>query len=59
MQILLYLKTIPIKYPAIEVGNEFLVGFGLDYNGIGRNLQDIYIIEENNNIHMITDIILQ
>ena len=40
-------KKIPIKYPAITVGNEFLVGFGLDYNGIGRNLQDIYIIEEN------------
>ena len=35
-------------YPqAINVGNEFLVGFGLDYNGIGRNLRDIYIIEEN------------
>lgn len=42
-----YKKKIPIKYPAINVGNEFLVGFGLDYNGIGRNLQDIYIIEEN------------
>lgn len=42
-----YKKKIPIKYPAITVGNEFLVGFGLDYNGIGRNLQDIYIIEEN------------
>ena len=42
-----YRKNIPIKYPAINVGNEFLVGFGLDYNGIGRNLQDIYIIEEN------------
>jgi hypoxanthine phosphoribosyltransferase len=42
-----YQKNIPIKYPAINVGNEFLVGFGLDYNGIGRNLQDIYIIEEN------------
>ena len=42
-----YKKKIPIKYPAITVGNEFLVGFGLDYNGIGRNLQDIYITEEN------------
>jgi len=42
-----YQKNIPIKYPAINVGNEFLVGFGLDYNGIGRNLKDIYIIEEN------------
>ena len=36
-----------LKFPAINVGNEFLVGYGLDYNGIGRNLQDIYIIEEN------------
>jgi hypoxanthine phosphoribosyltransferase len=42
-----YQKNIPIKYPAFNVGNEFLVGFGLDYNGIGRNLEDIYIIEEN------------
>ena len=42
-----YKKKIPIKYSAITVGNEFLVGFGLDYNGIGRNLQDIYIIEEH------------
>lgn len=43
-----YNKNIPIKYPVINVGNEFLVGFGLDYNGIGRNLEDIYIIEEKN-----------
>ena len=40
-----YQKEIKIKYPAIEVGNEFLVGFGLDYNGLGRNLKEIYIIE--------------
>ena len=40
-----YKKEIEIKYPAIEVGNEFLVGFGLDYNGLGRNLNEIYIIE--------------
>ena len=32
---------------AINVGNQFLVGFGLDYDGLGRNLEDIYIIEEN------------
>ena len=42
-----YKKKIPINYAAINVGNEFLVGFGLDYNGIGRNLEDIFIIEEN------------
>ena len=41
-----YQKQTIINYVAINVGNEFLVGFGLDYNGIGRNLEDIYIIEE-------------
>ena len=42
-----YQKNIPINYSAINVGNQFLVGFGLDYDGLGRNLEDIYIIEEN------------
>ncbi|MCB9195056.1 MAG: hypoxanthine phosphoribosyltransferase [Flavobacteriales bacterium] len=39
-----YQKTIPVDYAAMEVGNEFLVGYGLDYDGLGRNLKDIYII---------------
>jgi hypoxanthine phosphoribosyltransferase len=43
---LAYKGGFPIDYAAIEVGNEFLVGYGLDYNGLGRNLEDIYIIEE-------------
>jgi hypoxanthine phosphoribosyltransferase len=38
-------KDIPIKYRALEVGNEFLVGFGLDYDGLGRNLNEIYIVD--------------
>lgn len=42
-----YTKTIPIDLPAFEVGNDFLVGYGLDYDGLGRNLNDIYIITEN------------
>lgn len=41
-----YQKEIPIDYVAITVGNEFLVGYGLDYDGLGRNLKDIYIINE-------------
>ena len=41
-----YQKDIEINYSALSVGNEFLVGFGLDYNGLGRNLEDIYIIKE-------------
>lgn len=43
-----YTKSFPIKYRAIELPDDFIVGFGLDYNGLGRNLKDIYkhIVDE-------------
>jgi hypoxanthine phosphoribosyltransferase len=41
-----YKENYPIKYAGFEVPNEFLVGFGLDYNGYGRNLSSIYTIIE-------------
>ena len=34
-----------IKYVAMEIGNEFIVGYGLDYDQVGRNLKDIYVVE--------------
>jgi hypoxanthine phosphoribosyltransferase len=40
-----YTKAIKVDYPAIEVPNDFLVGYGLDYDGLGRNLADIYTAE--------------
>lgn len=36
-----------IKYVAMEIPNDFIVGYGLDYNEHGRNLKDIYTIKEN------------
>ncbi len=39
-----YLYDMPIKYCAMEIGNEFIVGYGLDYDQIGRNLKDIYVL---------------
>jgi hypoxanthine phosphoribosyltransferase len=37
-----YDKNIDIDYVALEVPNDFLVGYGLDYNGLGRNHEHIY-----------------
>ena len=37
-------KDISIDYVGIKIPNDFIVGYGLDYNGQGRNLPDIYKI---------------
>jgi hypoxanthine phosphoribosyltransferase len=35
-----------IDYIAMNIPNDFIVGFGLDYDGFGRNLKDIYKLIE-------------
>ncbi|MBI4945485.1 MAG: hypoxanthine phosphoribosyltransferase [Bacteroidetes bacterium] len=40
-----YKKRLKIDYIGMEVPNDFLVGYGLDYDGLGRNLSDIYILK--------------
>ena len=35
-----------VKYCAMEIPNEFIVGYGLDYNGMGRNYKDIYVVKK-------------
>lgn len=37
-------KKIKLDYVGIKVPDKFLVGYGLDYNGSGRNLEDIYVL---------------
>ena len=35
-----------IDYVAMKVPNDFIVGYGLDYDGYGRNYRDIYAVVE-------------
>ena len=37
-------KDFLIDYLGMRIPNDFIVGYGLDYNGFGRNLPDIYKI---------------
>ena len=45
----LFFKPASLRYPltlsyiALEIPNDFVVGYGLDYDGLGRNLPDVYV----------------
>jgi len=35
---------VPIHYRCMDIPNDFIVGYGLDYDGFGRNTRDIYTL---------------
>ena len=41
-----YKKDVKLVYVAMEIPNDFIVGFGLDYDELGRNFKDIYVLDE-------------
>ena len=42
-----YKKEIPVDYVGISIPDKFIVGYGLDYDGLGRQLKDIYQLNTN------------
>lgn len=41
-----FIKDYKIDYIGLEIPNDFIIGYGLDYDGFGRNYPDIYKIVE-------------
>ena len=41
-----YKKDLKLDYVAMEIPNRFIVGYGLDYDQLGRNTKDIYVLDE-------------
>lgn len=41
-----YKKSEKLDYVGMEIPNAFIAGFGLDYDELGRNYKDIYVIDE-------------
>ena len=40
----IYQNQFPVKYVGFEISPQFVLGYGLDYDGRGRNLRDIYVL---------------
>jgi len=40
-------QDVSLDYVGIEIPDDFVVGYGLDYNGHGRNLRQIYTVIED------------
>lgn len=40
-----YKQDVKLDYVGMEIENKFIVGFGLDYDQLGRNNKDIYVLE--------------
>jgi len=41
-------KDLKIDFIGLSIPNKFIVGYGLDYDGLGRNLSDIYQLKTTN-----------
>ncbi len=44
-------EDVPLDFVGFRIRNLFVLGYGLDYGQVGRNLADIYILEEQHEGH--------
>ncbi len=42
-----------IDYVGLEIPNKFIVGYGLDYNELGRNLREVYQLNQKHMINLV------
>lgn len=40
-------KDFKVDYVGKEIPNDFIVGYGLDYDGVGRTYRDVYVVDED------------
>ncbi len=48
-----YTKKHTIHYIGFEIPDRFIVGYGLDYDGLGRNLSDVYQLKATNMTNLV------
>jgi hypoxanthine phosphoribosyltransferase len=44
-----YIKKVLLKYIGFSIPNQFVLGYGLDYDQLGRNLKDLYVLQSEHN----------
>ena len=42
-----FTKQFPIDYIGRSIANDFIVGYGMDYDGLGRFYRDIYVVDNS------------
>lgn len=39
------IEQVTVKYQGFDIPNKFIIGYGLDYDGLGRNWKSVYVLK--------------